>query len=138
MQSKCWSSGGSGQYEGCGEILFNNTVPSGAKLRELIGYGTFFVRAFARLFLRVCGRESILWLDSEILFFFSGLSSILMIQQLFFLSVQQFDFHLPSLTVKETLLFHANLRLPQDTDPLKRLQRVQQVKFYIASVDRTE
>jgi len=41
--------------------------------------------------------------------------------------VQQFDFHLPSLTVKETLLFHANLRLPQDTDPLKRLQRVQQV-----------
>lgn len=30
-------------YEGCGQILFNNTVPSGAKLRELIGYGkTFF------------------------------------------------------------------------------------------------
>lgn len=27
-------------YEGCGQILFNNTVPSGAKLRELIGYGT--------------------------------------------------------------------------------------------------
>jgi len=42
-------------------------------------------------------------------------------------TVQQFDFHLPSLTVKETLLFHANLRLPQGTDPLKRQQRVQQV-----------
>ena len=41
--------------------------------------------------------------------------------------MQQFDFHLPSLTVKETLLFHANLRLPQGTDPLKRQQRVQQV-----------
>ena len=60
-------------------MLFNNTVPSGAKLRDLIGY------------------------------------------------VQQFDFHLPSLTVKETLTFHANLRLPLGTEPLKRQQRVQQV-----------
>ena len=41
--------------------------------------------------------------------------------------MQQFDFHLPSLTVKETLLFHANLRLPLGTELLKRQQRVQQV-----------
>lgn len=31
-------------------------------------------------------------------------------------------------------MFHANLRLPQDTDPLKRLQRVQQVYYRSAFV----
>jgi len=42
QETSCLTSvglGGSSQYEGCGEVLFNNTVPSGAKLRDLIGYG---------------------------------------------------------------------------------------------------
>jgi ABC-type multidrug transport system ATPase subunit len=42
--------------------------------------------------------------------------------------VQQFDFHLPSLTVRETLVFHANMRLPQGMEEHKRLTRVQQVR----------
>ena len=38
--------------------------------------------------------------------------------------MQQFDFHLPSLTVEETLSFHAHMRLPQHLQRHKRQQRV--------------
>jgi ABC-type multidrug transport system ATPase subunit len=41
--------------------------------------------------------------------------------------VQQFDFHLPMLTVKETLLFHANMRLPRKLTAPQRQRRVNQV-----------
>lgn len=42
-------------------------------------------------------------------------------------AVQQFDFHLPTLTVKETLLFHAKIRLPMSYSIYNRLSRVDQV-----------
>lgn len=41
--------------------------------------------------------------------------------------VQQFDYHLPTLTVTETLLFHARLRLPRGSDEAAILNRVQEV-----------
>jgi hypothetical protein len=46
----CFSDGC--QYEGSGEILFNGTVPSGAKLRELIGYGRSYTATL--LVLKYC------------------------------------------------------------------------------------
>ncbi len=41
--------------------------------------------------------------------------------------MQQFDYHLPTLTVKETLLFHARLRLPRGTDEDSIQRRVLEV-----------
>lgn len=41
--------------------------------------------------------------------------------------VQQFDFHLPSLTVQETLDFHAKMRLPLDTSARRIAERVREV-----------
>ena len=46
--------------------------------------------------------------------------------------MQQFDFHLPSLTVNETLLFHANMRLPRHLTADQRQRRVTQV---VATLD---
>ena len=40
--------------------------------------------------------------------------------------VQQFDYHLPNLTVYETLLFNANMKLPHST-PVERSKRVYKV-----------
>jgi ABC-type multidrug transport system ATPase subunit len=37
--------------------------------------------------------------------------------------VQQFDFHLPALTVQETMHFNAFIRLPRDLLPKKKLER---------------
>jgi len=67
------------QYNGSGTIRFNDTIPSGQQLREMIGY------------------------------------------------VQQSDFHLPSLTVFETLLFNASLRLPRSTSSEEKTRRVHKV-----------
>jgi len=53
--------------------------------------------------------------------FISSMSSI------FPSKVQQFDFHLPALTVKETLQFHAKMRLPMNYSTYNRMSRVNQV-----------
>lgn len=101
----CLSDGS--QYEGCGEILFNGRVPTSAKLRELIGYGRS--PSLSLLALPFCSLPYRAY------------------PHLPARAVQQFDFHLPSLTVRETLLFHANMRLPRSMEVYKRQQRVQQV-----------
>lgn len=44
-----------------------------------------------------------------------------------FLAVQQFDFHMPSLTVEETLLFHAHMRLSRETTAQQRRAAVMKV-----------
>ena len=41
--------------------------------------------------------------------------------------MQQFDYHLPSLTVRETLSFHAALRLAANINYSKQQQRVDKV-----------
>jgi ABC-type multidrug transport system ATPase subunit len=41
--------------------------------------------------------------------------------------VQQFDFHLPALTVEETMTFNAFIRLPKDMSVNRKLERSQQV-----------